>query len=86
MYAYEWDVATDKVVRSTECVDILGKDELTQTTRRELLARVHPDDREQVAASFLKLTPQSPNSQISYRVLALDGRTIWVEKSATSFI
>ena len=84
MYAYEWDVATDKVVRSTECVDILGKDELTQTTRTELLARVHPDDREQVAASFLKLTPQSPYSQISYRVLARDGRTIWLEKSATA--
>ena len=35
MYAYEWDISTDKVVRSMECVDILGKDEPTQTTRRE---------------------------------------------------
>ena len=35
--------------------------------------------------SFLKLTPQSPNCQISYRVLCLDGRTIWVEKSARAF-
>jgi len=85
MYAYEWDTSTDKVVRSAECLDILGKDEPTQTTRRELLARVHPDDREQVAASFLKLTPRSPNCQTSYRVLALDGRTIWVEKSARAF-
>jgi len=82
MYAYEWDSATDKVLRTAECIDILGKDEPTQATRRELMARVHPDDRERVTASFLKLTPQSPNCQISYRVLALDGRTIWVEKSA----
>ena len=86
MYAYEWDISTDKVVRSTECVDILGENEPTQITRSELMARIHPDDREQVAASFLKLTPHSPHSQISYRVLALDGRTIWVEKSATSFL
>ena len=71
MYAYEWDISTDKVVRSAECIDILGKDEPTLTTRRELMARVHPDDREQLAASFLKLTPQSPNCQISYRVLNL---------------
>ncbi len=85
MYAFEWDTSTDKVVRSAECMDILGKDEPTQTTRRELMARVHPDDREQAAASFLKVTPQSPNSQISYRVLGLDGRTIWVEKSARAF-
>ncbi len=85
MYAYEWDISTDKVVRSTECGDILGESEPTQITRSELMARIHPDDREQVAASFLKLTPHSPHSQISYRVLALDGRTIWVEKSARAF-
>ena len=63
MYAYEWDISTDKVVRSTECVDILGKDEPTQTTRRELMARVHPDDREQARCEFLET--DSSESQLS---------------------
>ena len=27
MYAYEWDVASDTVVRSAECVDLLGEGE-----------------------------------------------------------
>ena len=85
MYAYEWDVATDVVVRSAECVDLLGKGEPTQTTRKELMAQVHPDDRERVAATCSRPTPQNPNCQVSYRILRLDGGVIWVEKSARAF-
>ena len=85
MYAYEWNVAPDQVVRSPECIDILGKDEPVQTTRRELMARVHGDDRERVTVSFMGLTPQNPNCQISYRVVRLDGSAIWLEKRARAF-
>ena len=85
MYAYEWDVATDEVVRSAECIDLLGEGETTQTTRQELMAQVHPDDRDRVAVSCSRPTPQNPNCQVTYRILRLDGGMIWAEKSARAF-
>jgi PAS domain S-box-containing protein len=85
MYAYEWDAVTDEVVRSAECVDLLGEGETTQTTRQELMAQVHPDDRNRVAISCSRPTPQNPNCQVTYRILRLDGGMIWVEKSARAF-
>jgi PAS domain S-box-containing protein len=85
MYAYEWDPLTDRVTRSAECIDILGKDEPLQITRRELSARVHPDDREQFAANPSQPTPEHSNSQMTYRVLRHDGSVIWLEKSARAF-
>jgi PAS domain S-box-containing protein len=85
MYAFEWDPLTDIVTRSAECMKILGNDEPIQLTRRELIARVHPDDREQLAASGSQFTPEHPNSQSTYRYLRLDGSVIWLEKSARAF-
>jgi PAS domain S-box-containing protein len=85
MYAYEWDVATDIVTRSPECVDILGEGEREQTTRMELMAQVHPDDRKQVEISCSALTPKNPDCQVPYRLMRRDGSVIWVEKSARAF-
>jgi PAS domain S-box-containing protein len=85
MYAYEWDPLTDRVTRSAQCINILGNDEPLQITRRELIARVHPDDREQVAASSSQVTPEHPNNQFAYRYLRLDGSVIWLEKSGRAF-
>ena len=85
MYAYEWDVATDMVTRSAECIEILGEGEPEQATLGELIAQVHPDDRKQVEISCSALTPQHPNCQVSYRLLRRDGGMIWVEKSARAF-
>ncbi len=85
MYAYEWDVASDTVVRSAECVELLGEGEPIRTTRRELMEQVHPDDREQIEKSCSHLTPQNPDCQVSYRVLRPDGSVVWLEKSARAF-
>ena len=85
MYAYEWDVASDTVLRSAECVDLLGEGEPIRTTRRELMEQVHPDDREQVDRSCSHLAPQNPDCQVSYRVLRPDGSVVWLEKSARAF-
>jgi PAS domain S-box-containing protein len=85
MYAYEWDVVTDLVVRSEEQVNVLGFREPTQLTRQELLARVHPEDRALFVASVDQLTPQSPTTQISYRLLRPDGSVVWLEKNARGF-
>jgi len=82
MYAHEWDVASDTIVRSSEYVDILGADQPMQTNSGEILNRVHPDDRDEVASELARITRENPLSTICYRFLRSDGHTIWLEKSA----
>ncbi len=85
MYAYEWDVLTDKVVRSEEYVNVLVTYQEKELTRQQILATIHPDDRALFLGSVDQLTPQNSTSQISYRVLQPDGPVVWLEKSARGF-
>jgi PAS domain S-box-containing protein len=86
MYAYEWDVATDTVTRSTEHVGVLGlSDQAKQLTREQVLARVHPDDRALLVAAVDQASPENPTTHISYRILRPDGSVVWLEKSARAF-
>jgi PAS domain S-box-containing protein len=80
MFAYDWDTVTDAVAGSGECAQILGIDEATPTTGQELMALVHPGDRERLAVAIAKLSPEKPNIQISYRRVRPDGAVIWVER------
>jgi PAS domain S-box-containing protein len=86
MYAYEWDVATDAVTRSTEHVGVLGlSDQAKQLTRQQLLARVHPDDRALYVGAVDQVSPENPTTHISYRILRPDGSVVWLEKSSRAF-
>jgi len=86
MYAYEWDVATDAVVRSEESTNILGSTgEPTCVTRQQLLARVHPDDRAKFIAAVADLTPENPTTHITYRVFRAGRSVIWLEKNGRAF-
>jgi PAS domain S-box-containing protein len=85
MFAYEWDVATDVVIRSGDVADVLGATTGAPLRRRQILARVHPDDKALFADSALERTPENPNVQITYRMLATDGSVIWLEKTAHAF-
>src|SRR5215831_4650416 len=86
MYAYEWDKATDVIVRSAEFAHILGlASEPKTTTCQEMLKTVHPDDREKVVAATQGCTPENPNCRIRYRVLRSDGSVVWLEKNAHAF-
>jgi PAS domain S-box-containing protein len=83
VYAYEWDVLTDKVVRSEEYVNVLGYcHSEKELTRQQILATIHPDDRALFIKSVDQLTPENSTSQVSYRMLQPDGPTVWLEKSA----
>jgi PAS domain S-box-containing protein len=85
MYIYEWTAATDSIVRSAEFADVLGTDQSRETSRRDLIVQVHADDRERLAAEFSRLTPESPTSQIQYRLLRHDGSLQWLERRARAF-
>jgi PAS domain S-box-containing protein len=86
MYAYEWDVATDEVVRSSEYMNVLGlTDAPRRLSRQELLEKVHPDDRAKFIAAITDLTPQNPDSHLTYRVLLPSGDVTWLEKRARAF-
>ncbi len=84
MYAYEWDVASDRVLRSAEHMSVLGCDRSKNLTRQELLASVHPEDRE-VFIHSADLTPQNPTANARYRVLRPDGSVVCLEKNARGF-
>jgi PAS domain S-box-containing protein len=86
MYAYEWDRASDIIVRSAESKHILGLgSEPKVTTCQQMLSMVHPDDREKVSGATQACTPENPNCRIKYRIHRPDGSVIWVEKNAHAF-
>jgi PAS domain S-box-containing protein len=85
MYAFEWDVATDVIVRSKESVPILNWKDAERDTGREFHARIHADDRVLYDAMEAKLTPEDPNYQMSFRALAPDGTVIWLEDTGRAY-
>jgi PAS domain S-box-containing protein len=82
MFAYEWDAATDVIVRSAESSRILGVDEAAHTTGQQILAKVHPDDRDRLLGAVAALSPEKPHLQSSYRMVHTDSSVIWVERNS----
>jgi PAS domain S-box-containing protein len=82
MFAYEWDAATDVIVRSAESNRILGIDQVAPVTGQGVLATVHPDDRERLLAAIAALSLDKPGLQVSYRMVRPDGSVIWLERNS----
>jgi PAS domain S-box-containing protein len=83
MFAYEWDAATDVIVRSGDCAEILGLEKVAHvTTGQQILAKVHPDDRENLVAADAALSAEKPHLQVSHRMIRPDGSVIWVERTS----
>jgi len=86
MYAFDWNVVTDEIVRSEESKHFFGLTaEPSRLTKRELLARVHPEDRERFINSLSACTPKNPKTEISYRLLQPDGSVVWLERTGRAF-
>jgi PAS domain S-box-containing protein len=85
MFAYEWDAATDLVVRSGECGYLLGAEADPDLTGQQILAKIHPHDRERVAAAHANLSPEKPDLQVTYRMTHSDGSDVWIERKARGF-
>jgi PAS domain S-box-containing protein len=82
MFAYEWNAATDVIVRSAEAAQILGIGEAAHITGQQLLAQVHRDDRERLLAALASLSVDKPALQVSYRMVRPDGSVIWVQRDS----
>ena len=85
MFAYEWDAATDKIVRSEGVTQILGVDAGAHTTGQKILAMVPPEDRTRLIAAIAQLSPQEPHLRISYRMVRSDGSVIWVDRKSRAY-
>ena len=68
MFAYEWDAASDVILRSAESAKILGIDEAARLTGEEAMTRVHAEDRDTLVAAMGSLSPEKPDLKISYRI------------------
>jgi signal transduction histidine kinase len=86
MYAFEWDMASDVIVRTGQCRDILNWiGDPTRDTGRQFIAIVHPDDREAYSATENGRTSDNPTYQTNYRMLRPDGGVVWLEESGHAF-
>ncbi len=82
MYAWEWDPATDSVVRSAECAGILGlNDSPRKGVAKDYFSLVHPDDRARLWSFASSLTPKDPEYRTEYRRFRPDGALLWLEES-----
>ena len=85
MYAFEWNVASDTVVRSGDVAGVLGPTGETELKRHQLRESIHPDDWGQFTTSMRETSPENPDVQMSYRWLRPDGSVAWLEKTAHAF-
>jgi PAS domain S-box-containing protein len=85
MYAYDWDVTTDLVKRSSEHFKILGLTEPLRFPHQQFVDRIHPDDRPKFLAAIAGLTPESPTGEVTYRLLASDGSLVWLRSNGRGF-
>lgn len=78
--AHEYDVATDRVIRSPQIRRILGAGEEDASPAFESgLAFVHPEDREEVGRRKRKiLSSEQGPYQLEYRIRRSDGTVRWV--------
>src|SRR4029453_11248015 len=85
MFAYTWDVASDVIVRSGKSEQIIGIAESVPLTCGQILAFVHPDDRDGLKAVIAELSPEKPLLDTSYRMIRPDGSVIWVERHSRAY-
>jgi PAS domain S-box-containing protein len=82
MYAYEWDVMTDRMFRSGESQGILGYE--APLTRQGILPMIHPEDKN-LFIEAAQRTIDSPDVQVTYRILRPNGSIAWLENTGHAF-
>lgn len=82
-FSFEWNVATDDVVRTEECAEVMGLpvDTAIHDTGEEHFQRIHPEDRDDFISILKGLTPGNNTYTVAYRLVRHDGETIVLEET-----
>ncbi len=86
-FAFEWDPASDRVLRTATCCDIVGlpAESACFDTGRDFFQRVHPEDRAKFTEQLANLHPAADSYRCEYRLLHSDGREVHLLESARAF-
>ena len=79
---WEHDLRTDELVTSGITRENYGRDRALPFTYAEMVAAVHPDDRDMRSAAYALSLEQDVDYDVEFRVLCPDGSTRWVHKRA----
>jgi PAS domain S-box-containing protein len=80
--AFEWDYRTGSSRRSDNAAQIFGFDPKQPLSSKQMLARVHPDDRARLKAFVYGVSPESAAYSVTFRFTRLDGREVWLEETS----
>jgi PAS domain S-box-containing protein len=81
IFAFEWDPVSDVVVIPRERAHALGINVEAKLTGKQLLSRVHPDDRDILMIALAGLVPENPTFNANFRILDSDRGVIRVEST-----
>ena len=84
-FAFEYDLETDRVTRTSECADILGLPtaDAASGPPSTFLDLVDEADRSQFAAAQAVASAERPTYRAAYRFNRPDGRTVFLEETCT---
>ncbi len=79
---WEHDLRTDELTASGITKENYGRDRALPFTWAEMVAAVHPDDRDMRLAAYTRSVSEGVDYDVEFRVLCPDGSTHWVNKRA----
>jgi signal transduction histidine kinase len=86
MYAFEWDAATDEIVRSGEYAAVLHwKCDARYDTGREFREDIFPEDLWKYTEMKKGLSPEKSTYKIVYRVRRPGNGVVWMEENGRAF-
>jgi PAS domain-containing protein len=86
MYAFEWDAATDEIVRSGEYAAVLHwKCDPRYDTGREFREDLLPEDLRKYTETENGLSPEKSTYKIVYRVMRPGNGVVWMEENGRAF-
>ena len=79
---WEHDLQSDELTTSGITRENYGRDRARPFTHDEMVAAVHPDDRDRRSAAYARSIDRGVDYDVEFRVLCPDGSTRWVNKRA----
>ncbi len=81
MGVWEWDILTNVVFWSPECVEVLGADEL-DATLGSLTRLLHPEDAQRVWDAITRSHREQSSFAAEFRIVQPDGSVRWISSFA----